>query len=120
MRILWMQSLALLIFCAPAFANNGDNPPTKPNSENSSFTFYNIFFTDSENDVLFIDFEVIKDDLKSVNVLKNGEIMLADDVSDLASNDIYEVNYSIFKKGSYTVEIVTEHDIVIQKRIIVD
>lgn len=115
-----MQTIALLFFCTPAFANNGGDPPTKSKSENSAATFYNIFFTDSENDVLFIDFEAVQDNLATINVLKDGEILLSDDVSDVANNDIYEVNYSIFRSGIYMVEIETEHGITIRKSIIVD
>jgi len=116
-----MQAFALLL-CTSAFANNAGDPPTKSKSksENSAAKFYNIFFTDSENDVLFIDFEAVQDNLREIKIVKDGEILLTDDVSDVSSNDIYEVNYSIFQSGIYMVEIVTEHDITIRKSIIVD
>ncbi len=79
-----------------------------------------IFFADSANEVLFIDFEAIGDQLVEVNILRNETLMMEDDVSDLPTNSIYEINLDIIRAGNYTIELVTAEGIVVHKEIWVE
>ena len=83
------------------------------------YSFSRIFFYDNENELLFIDFEAIADDLMMLNIYRDGDLMMEDDVTDLPDNTIYEINTTVIREGSYTVELVTSNDIKIRKEILV-
>lgn len=116
-------SLAYCLFCCLALsANNGIVEPFKSESILNDFgghTFYNIFFTDDSEKTLFIDFEVVADELLELNIWKSGNLMMEDDISDLPGDAIYELNLDVIRKGTYTIELVTEFGIKIQKEIVI-
>ena len=63
-------------------------------------------FTDRQNQRAFIDFEAIGVNLESIRVTApSGEVMWSDDVSTLPVDVIYEVDYSTYPAGNYTLEI---------------
>lgn len=63
-------------------------------------------FTDAQNERAYIDFEAIGVHLEDIRVYAaNGEVMWSDDVSTLPVDVIYEVDYSTYPAGSYTLEI---------------
>jgi len=79
-----------------------------------------IFYNDNENQLLFIDFQAIGDQVSQLNILKDDELMMEDDVSDLPANTIYELNLEVLRNGNYTVELVCEQGIKIRKEIIIE
>ena len=89
-------------------------------AESTPYSFNSIFFFDDENELLFIDFESIADDLMMLNIYRDGNLMMEDDVTDLPDNTIYEINTNVIRKGKYTVELVTANDIRIRKEIFVE
>lgn len=114
---------ALLLSCT-TWANNGilssGSPVIMANPINLDFSLNSIFFSDSDNEVLFIDFEALGDPLLSVNILRDDALMMEDDVSDLPANSIYEINLDIVRTGNYTIELVTSDGIVVHKEIWVE
>ncbi len=82
-------------------------------------SFNNIFFTDEEDNLLFVDFSVVADRLEELNIWREGKLMLEDKIIDLPRNTIYELNLNIMREGTYIVELVTEHGIKIQKEIVI-
>jgi hypothetical protein len=114
--------LVFLSFCFTLNATNGIPTNFKTLeliNSNENYSFYNIFFFDNENEMLFIDFEVIADDLMMLNIWRDGKLMMEDDVTDLPNDAIYEINTNVIRKGTYTIELVTVRDIKIRKEIIV-
>ena len=68
-----------------------------------------VFFTDTERQILYIDFEQINVNLNAVSI-KNaaGEIVFKDDeLWQLPVNTIYEIDLSRYAKGHYVVELKT-------------
>lgn len=64
-------------------------------------------FTDNENRMAYIDFEKINVNLSGVSVKNNaGEVVFKDETLwQLPVNTIYEVDFSNFPKGEYTIEL---------------
>ena len=121
MKIRVTSLLVFLSFCFTLKATNG--VPEKYNTlesivESVNYSFYNIFFFDNENELLFVDFQVIADDLMMLNIWRDGKLMMEDDITDLPSDAIYEINTNVIRKGIYTVELVTAHDIKIRKEVV--
>ena len=79
-----------------------------------------IFYNDNENQLLFIDFQAIEDQVSQLNILKNDELMMEDDVSDLPANTIYELNLEVLREGNYTIELVCGQGIKIRKEIVIE
>jgi len=115
----------LLVFLSICFTLNATNGVPKNFkaldfiSESKPYSFNSIFFFDDENELLFIDFEGISDDLTMLNLYRNDKLMMEDDVTDLPDNTIYEINTNVIRKGIYTVELVTSNNIKILKEIFV-
>ena len=67
------------------------------------------FYTDHENQVLYIDFEKIDVNLSSVSVkdANNKPVFKDENLWQLPVNTIYEVDFSGKPKGQYTVELRT-------------
>ena len=92
----------------------------KLTSDGSKNSLAKVFFSDEEEGTLFIDFEAMGDRIISVNILSNNQLMLEDDVRDLPGNVIYEINLKVLREGTYTIELVTDQSIKIQKNIVID
>ena len=68
--------------------------------------FPHIFKFKNQDGILQIDFDMIKDTIQSVNVLKNGEIVKDEDVSEMPNDSVFELDLKRFNKGKYVVELV--------------
>ena len=66
-------------------------------------------FTDSENRMLYIDFEKINVNLSNITVKDlEGKILFKDETLwQLPVNTIYEIDFSKFPKGNYVIELKT-------------
>ena len=123
MKLRLTNLLVLLSFCFSLNATNGIPPRFEVLdfiNNSTSYSFNNIFFFDNENELLFVDFEAIADDLVMLNIYREDQLMMEDDVTDLPDNAIYEININIIRKGIYIVELVTIHNIKIRKEVVVE
>ena len=116
----WIAILALAL----PISINANNPIVGPLSKvadivNNYYSVNKIFFNDDIGETLFVDFEGLTDDLKELNVFRGEKLMMTDMVADLPSDAIYEINLDMFRKGIYTIELVTKDGIKIQKIVIV-
>lgn len=109
---------ALPSFAYATKSNGGENGGIGPTDGKNSLS--NAFFKDSEEEVLFIDFDAIGDRIVAINILLDTKLMMEDDVRDLPADVIYEINLSILRDGQYTIELVTDQSIKIQKIIVID
>ena len=63
-------------------------------------------FKDSDEQVIYIDFELIITNIKSLRISSHeGELVFQDDVSDKKVDAIYEIDYSSLKSGTYRLEL---------------
>jgi hypothetical protein len=63
-------------------------------------------YADDENSTYFIDFEQLAVNLNKVLVKgANGQIIWQDEVFDLPVNSIYELDFSNYAAGEYTIEL---------------
>jgi len=104
-----------------AFANNGDpvKTETTTTSTTESISLNHIFIADYEGEALFIDFEAVNDPIVALTVVKDDKVMMEDNVVDLPDNTIYELNLSVMRAGTYTLELLTKEGISIQKEIVI-
>lgn len=58
-----------------------------------------VFFIDGENQVLFIDFEALEEDLEEIRVVNDDKIIYTENVTELPMNTIYEVDLKQYEKG---------------------
>ncbi len=64
------------------------------------------FFVDEETNIYFIDFELIKENLKEIIITDpSGKIVYRDELWDLPVNTIYEIDFNQIGPGEYTVEL---------------
>ena len=115
---------ACLALSQTLIANTSDpvkpnDPPVKTTSDNAALSVEKVFLGDVEERVLYVDFAAVTEHIKELNILRNGKLMMQDDVNDLPDSTIYEVNMEVIRPGTYVVELVTEQDIKIQKEITV-
>jgi len=66
----------------------------------------NGLYTDSETGTLWIDFTELESELNFINLSIQDNEVFSDDVSDLSSNELYEINFSILKKGNYDLQLI--------------
>jgi len=118
-RIPFLFLFLCICFTAQAHNGNPDNLTVSATAE-TAYSLDRIFYNDFENHYLFVDFETITDDLIEINLTREGELMMEDDVTDLPANTIYELNTNIFRAGHYTIELVTLQGIKIHKKIIIE
>ena len=66
-------------------------------------------YTDSENRMLYVDFEKINVNLSNITVKDlEGKILFKDETLwQLPVNTIYEIDFSKFPKGNYVIELKT-------------
>ncbi|WP_235293564.1 hypothetical protein [Portibacter lacus] len=86
-----------------AVANNFD-PPVILKIIEKDFPL----FKDMDSRILYIDFELLNLNVKELKIVKqNGELKFNDDVSKREVDTIYEVDYSEYSTGTYTLELHT-------------
>lgn len=79
-----------------------------------------IFQFNSRGDGLIIDFDLINDEIETVNVIKNGEILRTEDVSEEPEDSIYELDIKKMNKGNYVIELITNTQFTISKEIAIN
>lgn len=107
---------ALFAFPFLTSANNSVTDPD-PSSKIPVYQAEKIFFDNDSNDLLFVDLETINEQIVRINVLQNDVIMMEEDVAELPQNTIHEVELTLFDKGTYTIELITQDNFSIKKRI---
>lgn len=77
-------------------------------------------YTDSENRMLYVDFEKINVNLSSITVKDlEGKTLFKDETLwQLPVNTIYEIDFSKFPKGNYIIELKTFTN-VLKKNVII-
>lgn len=69
-----------------------------------------IFFTDQENKLLFVDFEELGEELVELKIVNGEQVLLADNVSELPKNTIYEIDLNAFEsKKEYKMLLKTPY-----------
>jgi hypothetical protein len=59
----------------------------------------NIFFTDAVNQLLFIDFEALGEEVSLLTVVSGETIFIKEDISKLPTNAIYEIDLKQLESG---------------------
>ncbi len=93
------------------------NPVTK---DKTAISFSDIFYSDYENTTLFIDFETLGNQFSELNILRSNDLMMQDDIRDLDTTTIYEINLEVFRAGTYTLELKTPDGIKIHKEFVIN
>ena len=93
--------------------------PSDTISTTSEALINNAFYNNETNDLVFIDFEEIKLMINTINIIQNDVTLMEEDVQDLPQNMIHEIDLTIFEKGKYTVELITQDNLRIRKEIII-
>ena len=71
-----------------------------------------VFFTDTENQLLFIDFEALGEELTEIRVVTGEDIVYTENVTELPDNTIYEMNLAQYEKGkTYRILLKTNFGI---------
>lgn len=74
-----------------------------------------VFFTDKENQLLFIDFEALGEEVSEISITNNQAIISTEDVSLLPTNTIYEIDLKNYKSGQqYKISLHTSFGILTQ------
>ena len=73
----------------------------------SAAHFTHIFYFNDLGNILLIDFDILDDRVQTVKIIRNGEFVKAEDVSELPEDSIYELDLNLFSKGKYTIELIT-------------
>ena len=79
-----------------------------------------IFYLNDIGNLLFIDFDVIEEKLEKVKILKDNRIIKQENITDLPSNTIYELDFTDYKSGNYTVELSTNNKTKIRKEVAIN
>ena len=65
-------------------------------------------FLDAEEEIMYIDFERIKYNLKEISITgPDGKSVFQKDVAEMPVDAILEIDYSEFDKGQYLLEVKT-------------
>ena len=75
----------------------------------------NIFFADSENNILFIDFALLSNKVQQIKVKRKKKVVLSKNTKAISAHAIYELHLEDLKKGKYIIELHTENQSIIQK-----
>lgn len=90
------------------FSQTKERPSFNPTRNNTDYTKGdNIFFEDSENQLLFIDFEPIRDKVLHIELKRKSRTVYKENLLHLSSNSIYELDLEQFKKGKYYLVLTT-------------
>ncbi len=66
------------------------------------------FYSDKENATVFIDFEEIDGTATQLEILSaENEILLAEDLTNIPNNTIYELDVAFLNSGKYSIRIKT-------------
>jgi len=107
------------MFCSlTIFAGNPTNPPT---GKAETSVFSKLFMSDYENSMLFIDFEVVNIKFIKLTIFQNDALVVEEDISDLLSSTIYEVNFDQLNKShTYVLKLETADGFTINKEFVIN
>ena len=109
----------LIMLCASVQAQNLE---TIRNNDTEDLTTISIsktlleeiFFTNPEKTIYYIDFEATKTQVAQIQLWKNQDaLVLNEDTVELPYNTIYELNIETLPAGEYSIELTTQDDDVI-------
>ena len=70
--------------------------------ENDDWSLY----ADEEHQLYYVDFATLSVNLNDILVTRqDGEVVLQDDLFDLPVDTIYEIDFSQYSSGTYTIEL---------------
>lgn len=70
-------------------------------------------FADEENQLYYVDFATLSVNLNDIIVTRqDGEVVLRDDLFNLPVDTIYEIDFSQYGEGSYTIELRSFTDVI--------
>ncbi len=103
-----LKSLIIIAFMALNFgvlnasASISLDPPVLVKIVDKDFPL----FKDADFKILYLDFEILNLNIKSLRIVKeDGSLLLNDDVSDKSVDGIYEIDYTSYDKGKYRLEL---------------
>lgn len=96
------------------------NPVPPADEPTSRIAFSKIFYSDYANTTLFVDFEALGDQFTQLNIMRNDQLMLEDNVTDLPTNTIYEIDLEVLRAGAYTLELETPEGIKVIKEFVIN
>jgi hypothetical protein len=77
-------------------------------------------FADEENQLYYVDFATLSVNLNDIVVTRqDGEVVLRDDLFNLPVDTIYEIDFSQYGEGSYTIELRSFTE-VIRREIVIE
>lgn len=77
--------------------------------------------SDYENSMLFIDFEVVNIKFIKLTIFQNDALVVEEDISDLLSSTIYEVNFDQLNKShTYVLKLETADGFTINKEFVIN
>ena len=105
-----MMTFSIVIILLTLFASLAISQPVISLSQSKMINdsqLAHIFHHDIKESILQIDFDIIKDVIETVNVLKNGEIVRDADVSEVPNDTLFELDLQRLSRGNYHIELVT-------------
>lgn len=111
-----LLSLFIALFCFSTAKALAIDPPTSVKVVEVDFPL----FKDKDYRILYIDFELLNTNVKSLKVKKAKNISFQDDVSTTDVDAIYEIDYSDYEAGEYTLELHTYSGKVLQSSFIIE
>ncbi|MEM8907903.1 MAG: hypothetical protein AAGD05_08665 [Bacteroidota bacterium] len=109
-----------LLFSAQLWAKSGTPPGGGTPKEKTVILFSEIFYSDYENTTLYVDFKSLGNQFSELNILRDHQLMMQDDIRDLPLNTIYELNLSVFRQGTYVLELKTPDGIKVHKEFVIN
>jgi len=118
MNLRTLVVMTCMLCSLSTFASNPTNPPTEK-SETSVLS--KLFISDYNNSMLFIDFEVVNIKFTKLSIYQNDELVMEEDISDLLSSTIYEVNFDQLNKShTYVLKLETVDGFTINKEFVIN
>jgi len=113
--------ICLLIVAQLSAFNVHPNTGVEPtDNTETAVKFSKIFYSDYENTTLFIDFQSLGNQFSELNIIRNDQLMMTDDIKDLDISTIYEINLEVFREGTYTLELKTPDGIKVHKEFVIN
>ncbi len=110
-----MRAILVIVFTLTLFSANQIKAQTSANLTSNDLVSLGLnemseenwsFYSDDDDQIYYIDFEKISFNLSDV-IVKNhlGEVIFKDEVLGLPVNTIYELDFGVFGKGKYEIEL---------------
>jgi hypothetical protein len=112
-----LLSLTLLLTFSALYSQNAQMPTNIAELENlngfsqTASISGEVFFTDPEKKIYYIDFEATKSQVTQIQLWKNQEKLVKNENTDeLPYNTIYELKIDNLTPGEYSIELTTIDD----------